>query len=545
MSEQTITTQEADSPNEKVDTLFSEWDQPHTPGCAIAIIQNGEIVYSRGYGMANLDYDIPISIDSVFDIASTSKQFVALSVAILARQGKLSLHDDIQTYLPELPFNEKPISIYHLIYHTSGLRDYLTLMHLAGMPFEHNYSKQIVLDILARQKHLNFQPGEKFLYSNTGYLLLAEIAKRVSGMSLRAFADKHIFEPLGMKDTHFHDNFSDVVKNRVVGYSPVSDGGFRVNTSLFDLVGDGGLYTTVRDLCKWEVNAYQNKIGGYGPNLITEITTPGHLNNGIPLDYAYGLFVRPYRGLNMVHHSGVWMGYKAEMARFPDQRFSVICLSNLSSVNPLQLVKQISGLYLVGEFTENKQDTRFNLQPDSAKPPLNLESKAGLYRSIKGDEIWEFSVQHGKLVADNYGLTFELSPIDHKQFAIVRAATDMIIKFNLQKPQNLSTIQVVRTNGETVMLESIQPDIPNPKNALDYSGEYYCEELDVGYTIDLVDGELLLSRGCFQQDRLAVISRDLCKGIGGYFSFTRTVQNQVTGFKLDTARVKNLYFRKS
>jgi CubicO group peptidase (beta-lactamase class C family) len=543
MSERTTTKQKTAMLNEKVDTLFAEWDKPHTPGCAIAIIQNGEIVYSRGYGMANLEYDVPISINSVFDIGSTSKQFVALSIAILARQGKLSLDDEIQTYLPELRSYEKPISIYQLIHHTSGLRDYLTLMYLAGLPFEHNYPEKTILNIIARQKHLNFQPGEKFLYSNTGYLLLAEIVKRVSGCSFRAFANEHIFEPLGMKDTHFHDDFSDVVNNRAVGYSPVPGGGFRVNTSLFDLVGDGGLYTTAHDLSIWDANAYRNKIGGYKQSLTTEITTPGRLNNGTMLDYAYGLFVRSYRGLKMIYHSGIWMGYKAEMARFPDQRYSVICLSNLSSIDPLQFVKQISDLYLVDEFTENKREVE---SPRSVSniPQLNLESKAGLYRSVNGDEVWELSIQHGKLIVENFGITFELFPIDQERFTAVGTPADMVIKFNLQRPQNLYTIQVLQANGETDTLMGIWLDTRDSKKHCDYSGDYYCEELDVCYTIDLEGDKLLLNRSCLPQDELTVISPDLCKGMGAYFSFTRTTQDQVTGFKLDTARVKNLYFSK-
>jgi CubicO group peptidase (beta-lactamase class C family) len=544
MSERTITTQDTALLNEKVDALFAEWDKPHTPGCAIAIIQNGEIIYSRGYGMANLEYDVPISINSVFDIGSTSKQFVALSIAILARQGKLSLDDEIQTYLPELRSYEKPISIYQLIHHTSGLRDYPTLMYLAGLPFEHNYPEKTILNIIARQKHLNFQPGEKFLYSNTGYLLLAEIAKRVSGCSLRAFANEHIFEPLGMKDTHFHDDFSDVVKNRAVGYSPVPGGSFRVDTSLFDLVGDGGLYTTVSDLSIWDANAYRNKIGGYKQSLITEITTPGHLNNGTKLDYAYGLFARPYQGLKMVYHTGIWMGYKAVLARFPDQRFSVICLSNLSSIDPLHLVKQISDLYLVDEFTENKREIEARPRSVSSIPQFNLESKAGFYRSINDDEIWELSIQHGKLIVEYFGTTFELAPIEQERFTAVGVPVDMFITFDLQRPQNLYVIHVLQANGETDTLGSIQLDTSDSKQHCDYSGDYYCEELDVCYTIDLEDDKLLLNRDYLPQDMLTVISPDICKGMGAYFSFTRTTQDQVTGFKLDTARVKNLYFSK-
>ncbi len=530
--------------NEKVDALFAEWNKPCTPGCAIAVIQNGEVVYSGGYGMANLDYDIPISINTVFDIGSTSKQFVALSVALLARQGKLALEDEIQAYLPELRSYEERISIYQLIHHTSGLRDYLTLMNLAGLPFEHSYPEKAILNTIARQKHLNYQPGKRFLYSNTGYLLLAEIVKRVSGSSLRVFANDHIFKPLGMKDTHFHDDFTDVVRNRAVGYSPVDGGGFRVNTSLFDLVGDGGLYTTVSDLCIWETNAYRNKIGDYEQSLITEITTPGRLNNGAVLDYAYGLFVRPYRGQKMIHHSGVWMGYKAEMARFPDQRFSVICLSNLDSIDPLHLVKKISDLYLADEFTENNRAIEFKQNFDSNVPQSSLESKAGIYRSANGDDVWELSAQDGKLKVERFGTTSELITVEQERFAVVGVPENMFVKFDFQRLQNLYEIHVQLADGETNILERIQPESCDSKDPSDYSGDYYCEELDVCYTFSFEDDALRLSRGYSPPNELTLISTDFYKGMRSYFSFTRTAQGQVTGFELNTARVKNLHFSK-
>ena len=191
----------------KVDELFSEWNRPDSPGCAVAIIQRGQIIHSRGYGMADLEHAIPISTNSVFDIGSISKQFTAMSVAFLARQKKLSLDDEIQKHLPEIRRYKYPITIRHLIHHVSGLRDYTTLMELAGLPFENEYPDEEIISLIARQNELNFKPGDEHLYSNSGYFLLGEIVKRVSAMSLRAFADENIFTPLAMNSTHFHDDW--------------------------------------------------------------------------------------------------------------------------------------------------------------------------------------------------------------------------------------------------------------------------------------------------------------------------------------------------
>jgi len=221
----------------RVDKLFADWNKPDSPGCAIAIIQEGEIIYKRGYGMADLEHDIPISSKSIFDIGSTSKQFTAICIALLICQEKLSLDDEVQKYITEMAIYEHPITIRHLVHHISGIRDYLSLMELAGMRFENEYPDEEVIGLISQQKELNFIPGEEYLYSNSGYILLAEVVKRVSGQSLSKFADEQLFKPLGMDNTHFHDDFTMIVKERAMGYSPNDQGGYRIDMSIFDVVG--------------------------------------------------------------------------------------------------------------------------------------------------------------------------------------------------------------------------------------------------------------------------------------------------------------------
>ncbi|MBA3693269.1 MAG: serine hydrolase, partial [Acidobacteria bacterium] len=226
----------------KVDALFAQWDKPDSPGCALGVIKDGNFIYKRGYGMANLDYNIPISPNTSFYIASTSKQFTAASIALLAREGKISLDDDIRKYLPEIPQYQSPITIRHLVYHTSGIRDYLDLTGLAGRHTEDVNTDDDFIKFIARQKNLNFKPGERYLYSNSGYFLLSQIVKRASGKSLRAFTDENVFKPLGMVNTRFHDDRSEIIKNRATGYFPRKGGGFSVLITNFDGVGDGGLF---------------------------------------------------------------------------------------------------------------------------------------------------------------------------------------------------------------------------------------------------------------------------------------------------------------
>jgi len=293
----------ADEKTDKVDKLFSKWDSTISPGAALAIIKDGKIIYKRGYGMANLEHNIPLTSTSVFRIGSTSKQFTASCIAILALQGKISLDDDIRKYIPEQPKHEKPITIRHLLHHTSGIRDYLTLSSIAALPDDHFYTPGDSLELLSRQKGLNFLPGEEHLYSNSGYFLLGVIVKRASGKSLNDFAQTHIFKPLGMKNTHFHDDHTMVVKNRADGYSPLKKG-FQIDMTTLDHVGDGGVFTTVEDLFLWDQAFYSYKLG---KELMELIQTSGKLNNGEKLDYAFGLDINEYKGLKRVSHGGGYL----------------------------------------------------------------------------------------------------------------------------------------------------------------------------------------------------------------------------------------------
>jgi CubicO group peptidase (beta-lactamase class C family) len=251
----------ADKKTDAVDKLFSQWDKKDSPGCALAVVKDGKIIYKQGYGLANLELNIPITPQSVFYIGSVSKQFVTMCIALLAKQKKLSLDDDIRKFVPELPDYGPPITVRHLIHHTSGLRDYLTLLGIAGIDYG-TYHQDDVVELVARQRELNFAPGEEYLYSNSGYFLLAVIAERASGKSLREFAEENIFKPLGMKNSHFHDDYRMLIKKRASGYFPDGKGKYRNFISTFDCVGSGGLFTSVEDLFLWDQNFYHHKVGG-------------------------------------------------------------------------------------------------------------------------------------------------------------------------------------------------------------------------------------------------------------------------------------------
>src|SRR2546427_8935253 len=278
-----------------VDEIFVDLTKAGSPGCALGVYRDAKMIYSKGYGLANLEENVPITPQSVFDIGSTSKQFTAASILLLEKQGKLSINDDVRKYIPELPDYRQKVTILHLLNHTSGLRDYLTLMELAGNNTDSVTTDEDALQMVFRQKALNFAPGSDWLYSNTGFFLLSVIVKRASGKTLREFAAENIFTPLAMTHTQYRDDHTSLIANRAMAYDAKEKGaGYRLDVSYFEQTGDGAVHTSVEDLLKWDENFYSGQICGNGGLVL--IKEQGKLNNGKVVDYAKGLGARRYGG---------------------------------------------------------------------------------------------------------------------------------------------------------------------------------------------------------------------------------------------------------
>jgi CubicO group peptidase (beta-lactamase class C family) len=377
--------------NPAVDRIFAEWDKPTSPGCAVGAIQNNRYLYQRGYGMANLDYDIPNAPEMVYYVGSDSKQFTAASIALLSLQGRLSLDDDIRKYFPELPDYGTPITIRHLIHHMSGIRDIYSLMSMRGDKLEDVFSDSAALSLIVRQKGLGFKPGDAYSYSNSGYFLLAQLIKRVTGQPLREFADAQIFQPLGMTHTNFHDDPGHVMKGRAMSYEKDGKGGFRISyLQNFDKVGAGGLYSTIDDLRKWDDNFYTHQVGGDALQKI--IHTRGILNNGDTLAYAFGNNVGKVRGLRVTEHGGSMMGYKAYVLRFPDQHLSVLTTCNLGAIDPGPLAHAVAAVFLGDKMSPETprtvaQATARQAGASSTSVALTSADLAGLVGDYFSDDL--------------------------------------------------------------------------------------------------------------------------------------------------------------
>jgi CubicO group peptidase (beta-lactamase class C family) len=340
----TLAAQQPVDQQSRVDEIFSRWTGEATPGCAVGAARGGQPFLTRAYGMADLEHDVRNEPRTIFEAGSVSKQFTAAAVVLLALDGKLALDDDIRKYIPEVPQYEKPVLIRHMLNHTSGLRDWGSVAGISGWGRGSRvHTHDHVLDIVSRQTALNFEPGHEYSYSNTGYNLLAILVDRVSGMPFAEFSRQRIFEPLGMTSTSWRDDYTRIVKHRAVAYSARRNG-FATDMPYENVHGNGGLLTTVGDLLTWTQNLETGKLGG--PRFLELMHETGVLNDGSRITYASGLVVDEHRGVPEVSHTGSTAGYRAFLARYPEQDLAVALLCNVGNVNPGSVGHQVADVLL-------------------------------------------------------------------------------------------------------------------------------------------------------------------------------------------------------
>ncbi len=520
-------------PSERIDSIFREWDNDESPGCALAIIHDGQVAYARGYGMANLEHGIPITTGSIFHIASISKQFTDMCVALLAADGSISLDDDIRRHVPEIPDFGQTITIRHLIHHTSGLRDMWDLLRMAGWRADDLITENDMLWVSSRQSAPNFQPGDEYLYSNTGYALLALIVHRVSGKTLRTLAQERIFEPLSMASTHFHDNHSEIVKGRTQAYEPTPDGGLKISIPVFDVVGTTSLFTTVEDMARWDDNFNHRRVGG--DDIIEQMLTPGTLNNNVPMTYGFGLQVHAYRGLPIVEHSGADAGYRAHYLRFPEERLAIVCLCNLSTMMPRNLALDVADILLADTFPESiVDDTRTTVADDERRVVgVYLDRTTGDLLRVTHDAegLWlgfqdpqrleplaggEYRVQGQRLTR----LQFEIS--DGVQHLISGAIHSAVADQRFQRVAGPEEASVPQVSG----------------------GDYYSNEVATTYWLEPDGSRLRLKHYRLDDRMLHHAYDDVFAGNNLRLQLERDGAGEVSGFTLSTFRVRNVSFRR-
>jgi CubicO group peptidase (beta-lactamase class C family) len=500
-------------------------------------------VYERGYGIANLELEVPITSASVFPVASVSKQFTALCILLLVERGKLSLEDDVKKFIPEWSYTERPITLRHLLTHTSGLRDAFSLIGLAA-PREDGVSvNDAIAAALARQRGSNFAPGTEFQYNNGAYNLLGTIVKRVSGQSLRDFANANIFKPLGMTQTHFHDDAAMLVPNRVSGYSRGASG-LRLARPEGGVVGNAGLYATARDLLRWEQNFADARVGSR--ELLAEMQKPLVATDwGDGIFYGFGLAVDEYRGLRIIGHGGGDAGISTYVARFPDQGLAIVVLGNLDSVNPMPLVRGVADIYLANSFPAPSVTNENVTAKGVSLSPQELADKAGLYRDPETELVGRFFVRDGKLLASTDSgeeTFFEMVPAGAGRFTI--PGSSVVVEFVPATNGHPQKARVTGIGPKAKVSQRLEPFTLSSADLGAFAGEYTSSELEATYTITARDSELLVRLPGRTGSVLKPISEDTFGGSGlDVVKFSRDAHG-VTGFALYSNGLRGLRFER-
>ena len=520
----------AENPDQQVDQIFAAWTRPGSPGCSLGVIRNGAFLYRKSYGAASLELGVPLSPESVFYVGSISKQFTAASVVLAAEQGFLSLDDDVRKYIPELPEYSHAITLRQMLNQTSGLRDFFDLIYFSGHnPAEFN-SPDEILKLIERQRGLNNVPGGEWVYSNTTYFLLGIVLERATKKTLAQFAADNIFQPLGMTHSRFFDNASAVVPNRVAGYDSGKDGNFLVDWSTtYAIVGGGGLMTTVDDLLQWDNNFYANRLGN--GTLLRELETPGILNDGKRTTYGMGLILGSYRGLPIVEHNGALFGYRADILRFPEQKFTVVCLCNVSSADPELRSRQVADVYLKADLQSHPKTEL----PAAGKLP-DPALFAGQYLDPRTHTIYSFTSAGGNLQA--WG-----SPLRRKDADHFYDLFGDVITF---QPLGGSMQAVLDMNGEMYFAGKRLSELHLSDTALkDFVGAYRSRELDGLIQVSVDHAHLILKNGSNPPVELTAIANDEFNAEGSLVFLFHRDGEKISGFSAFAPAARGIEFNRT
>ena len=522
--------------HQKIDSIFVGIDLSVTPGSAILVVKDGNILLNKGYGLANLEHNIPITPSSVFDLASLSKQFTGFAISSLIQQGKISLEDDIRQYIPEFPDFGYTITIGHLLYHTSGLRDWTRTLTLAGMSHEDVISFEQILRMAFNQKELNFVPGSQQSYSNTGYNILAELVQRVTGKSFSTWTNENIFLPLNMTNTQFLDDHTKIIYNRANGYYKDDNGLFHINPNNLTALGSSSLYSTTTDLAKW-MNCLANpskemKI------IVGQMYQQGKLNDGEEISYAFGLDIGGFRNTKWISHSGSWASFSTYLVLLPEYNLSIVVLNNHQS-SAYNIARKIASLY-VPELQMEKNSEEQNISKPVEVSLETLDDFVGTYKfgigwyvsiTRQGNKLWTQATNEGifPMTAES-DTTFRVAAYGGRTMTFYRDASGKVI--------HMEYAGEMRPKEESLF---------DPKNINQYLGEYFSEELGTIYHVISEKNQLKLNHFRYGNLSLSPVWNDDFLGSRRFINsieFYRDKNDDVIGFYASNKRARYQWFKK-
>ncbi len=527
----------------KIDSIFSKWNKDNSPGCTVGIVRNDSLIFAKGYGMANLEYAIQNKPETPYHMASVSKQFTAFSIVLLAKQGKLNINDDVRKWLPWFPDLKEKITIRNLLNHTSGIRDQWQLLAIAGTRLDDVITQDQVIKILSKQQALNFKPGDKYSYSNSGFTMLAEIVKAASGQTLRQFTDSAIFKPLGMTSTHFHDDYTEMEPNRSYSYERIDSTHFSNAVLSYAVAGATSLFTNINDMSKWVMNFYEHKLGDQKD--IDQLTQNGKLNNGKEISYALGIVNDKWNGWRQYSHSGGDAGYRTYVSVFPDLKMGFIVFSNLGDFNPADGVYEMAGLFIkdtAAKAVSSKAPARDSVAA-LLKDTAYLKPFAGDY--IGDDGLpFNFDLKNNRLYYRIYAENNFLIKESKDTFSIPQAPE---IKFIFSLKGNDTTVDIL-TADQAYHLRKYISDTSKPDEVLKkYTGTYYSPELDCRYGIILKDHQLVLTNAKYNDTKLTLVGTDHLADDYWWINhlmMLRDSRNNITGFEVNSGRIMHVRFNK-
>ncbi len=531
-----------DSLIKNINALFRKWDTSKSPGTVIGIIRNDSLVFTKGYGMANLEYDIPNSPETIFHMASVSKQFTAYAIVLLARQGRLNIDDDIHKYLSWVPDFKEKITIRHLLNHTSGIRDQWQLMAISGTRLDDVIKQEHIIKVLSKQRELNSKPGEQYNYCNSGYTMLSEIVKSVSGKTLRQFTDSAIFTPLGMNNTHFHDNYEEIDKNRAYSYQRKGQTGFSNSVLSYSNSGATSLFTNITDLSKWVMNFYKPVAGDLQD--IQQLTQRGKLNNGKELNYANGIVVDKYKGWIQYSHGGSDAGYRTFLLVFPDLKTGFIQVSNLGDFD-LNKVFILADMFIKDTSQLNKTLQKQKIDSSGAvlKDSMSIKKYLGNYITEEG-YLFNIELKQGML---KYKLNNQPKVLVPKRKDLFYNLDDSLVtcEFSIK---GKDTIIELKTPDQSFLLYKYNIDQKLTDEALmKYTGTYYSPELDCSYGIILKDHTLYLTNFKYPDEKIRMTGLNHLNTNTWWIYhlvMLRDKKGEISGFEVNAGRVMHLKFNK-
>lgn len=529
----------------QIDAIFSQYDSNSSPGCSVGIIKNGQFAYKKSFGMANLDYEIPITANSKFEIASVSKQFTAVCIGLLAIDNKLDLDDDIRKYIPEIPDYGKIITIRHLLFHTNGLRDYMCIMGYSGFDLSKDYcNNKDGLRVLCMQKNLNYMPGEKFAYNNSGYLVLTEIIEIITGMTFGEYAEANIFKPLGMDNTYVEENSRKVVKDRVVGYEKDDNNEYIRCYGSTDDTGAKGIITTINDLFLWNQNFDYPKVGG--EKLITMLKSKGTLDNNEEIDYSFGLKIYDYKNLKFIGHAGGYGGFRSRMMLFLDHETSILILCNQTD-EIYALSNSVADIVMAADINKLDQSSKEIKIEDIIVnlTEAELEGFCGHYWSDESKLARKVYIKDGCLSYwRDEGNESQLMPISTNELVMLDQQAHVRLSYEFNN--GFTRINFFENDRCTTKLTSYEPIEFTTEYLSKYIGNYSCEDLVGDYKLKIESGKLTY---CIRDSKISLLKpviKDQFKfeDEDCFIEFIYNDKKDITGFKLDALRVKNLFFVK-